>query len=430
MWFALFHDSDSGTQRVINTRKRRSRSDGKMSSNSRTETDTDITDLFTCGVCKVCKFGTAEELCNHKRSCDGLFKEIFTCDACHEEFDSFDEAVQHEKQCGDKNIVNKPNTNNKTVYITSSGDEHEMSETENVKSTHARQQDENKLSDGFCKEEFTCDVCNIAQFDTMEEAIEHENRCIIIQKNGPHNSRSSISGDENSTSERTKERPSVVQNGNDCVADTTILNQSTQWQQPDKCAMENEDTIRVVIPPGRIGLLLKLDKKFGGALITKVEENSTTGAAVHVGDRIVSIDNHKIVRVADYSINHDKTRTLEVAILRARQKFHWSPKHNLFTLEPPCSSICNEKSLIEHSSVAFPQSNMVKSTAQQTYGCKEKGKQSFLRNYLHPVEIPFDPLDECFDNSLERELAWLVEESAIIAPQLTQNPIPQLFILD
>ncbi len=248
-----------------------------------------------------------------------------------------------------------------------------------------------KSCDGLYKEIFTCDVCTVAQFDTLEEAIEHENRC----------------RDQNNT-----ERMRMVQ--------------STQQQlgQPFK---QQGNNIFVTIPPGKIGLTLKLNRQLGGANVTKVEENSTTGGKVHVDDRIVSIDNHKIVKIADYAINWGQTRTLEVS--KATQpvlpKFL---KHALFT----SSSNTNNKSTSDPlpASTIFAPSNIANNMPAVASHNSRDDKQVLLSVNLRPVEIPFDPIDENFDYSLERELAWLIEESAIILPQLTQSSVSQPFILD
>ncbi len=283
----------------------------KMSVDSRTD---NVAMAMTCGVCKVCKFDTAEELENHEKSCDGLYKEIFTCD-----------------------------------------------------------------------------VCTVAHFDTLEEAIEHENRC--------------------------REKKNI---------ERMRMEQSTRQQlgQPSK----QQGNIFVTIPPGRIGLTLKLNKLLGGANVTKVEEDSTTGGKVHVDDRIISIDNHQIANVADYAINWGQIRTLEVSKAK-QQLLPKFLKHALFTSSNTNNSSLNDPlpSAVDSSTIFTP-SNMTNNTPPiqtQNY----RGEKHLSLN-LRPVEIPFDPIDENFDYSLERELAWLIEESAIILPQLTQTSVSQPFILD
>jgi hypothetical protein len=80
------------------------------------------------------------------------------------------------------------------------------------------------------------------------------------------------------------------------------------------------------------------------------------------------------------------------------------------------------------SSNIFTPSDIVKnSPTVHIHNYREKKQLSVN---LHPVSIPFDPIDENFDYSLERELAWLIEESAIILPQLAQTSMSQPFILD
>ena len=68
--------------------------------------------------------------------------------------------------------------------------------------------------------------------------------------------------------------------------------------------------------------------------------------------------------------------------------------------------------------------------AHNPRGRKELSASNSPSLNLNPAEIPFDPLDENFDYSLEREISWLIEESAIILPQLAQNSTSQPFLLD
>lgn len=250
-----------------------------------------------------------------------------------------------------------------------------------------------KSCDGLYKEIFTCDVCTVAHFDTLEEAIEHENRC----------------RDQNNT-ERMRMEQSTRQ----------------QLDQPSK----QHEKIFVTIPPGRIGLTLKLNKVLGGANVTKVEENSTTGGKVQVDDRIISIDNHQIAKIADYAINWGQTRTLEVSKAR-QQVLPKFLKHALFTSP---SNTNNNSSLSDplpsavDASTIFTSSNITNNApAVRSHNSRD---EKYLSVNLRPVEIPFDPIDENFDYSLERELAWLIEESAIILPQLTQTSVSQPLILD
>ncbi len=254
-----------------------------------------------------------------------------------------------------------------------------------------------KSCDGLYKEIFTCDVCTVAHFDTLEEAIEHENRCR-----------------DQSNTERMR------------------MEQSTRQQlgQPSK---QQGNNIFVTIPPGKIGLTLKLNRQLGGANVTKVEENSTTGGKVHVDDRIVSIDNHKIARIADYAINWGQTRTLEVAKAERQPVLPKFLKHALFT----SSSNTNKNSTLSDplpsavdTSTIFTPSNIANNAPAVRSHNSREDKQVLPSVNLRPVEIPFDPIDENFDYSLERELAWLIEESAIILPQLTQTSVSQPFILD
>lgn len=305
---------------------------------SDSRTDTVDKSPLTCGVCKVCKFGTAKELESHEKKCDGLFKEIFTCD-----------------------------------------------------------------------------VCKVAHFDTIEEAIEHENQC--------RDKRSSSLDDATTIS-------------------TSVIDTSVQYtrQQLDRSPKRKQqgDNVFVIIPPGRIGLTLKLNKALGGATVTKIEADSTTGGKVDVDDRIISIDGHKIVCIADYAINQGKIRTLEVVKARAQLQekiILKSLKHALFSTkdcEDHKEPVNSNSPLTDDSSHIFTPSDVVNNTliVHNPRVKKQFSSSNSPALHLRPAEIPFDPLDENFDYSLERELAWLIEESAIILPQLTQNCMSQPFVLD
>jgi hypothetical protein len=63
----------------------------------------------------------------------------------------------------------------------------------------------------------------------------------------------------------------------------------------------------ILVPPGKLGLSLKINKALGGATITKVDDSSIVNS-VQVGDRIVSIDGYNITKVADLHVNNDKER--------------------------------------------------------------------------------------------------------------------------
>ena len=348
---------------------------------------------LTCAVCKVCKFDTVEGLDNHQKICDGLYKEIFTCDICAvAQFDTFEEAVEHEKNCredGKKNGLYKEVFTCDICMVAEFDTYEEALEHEN----QCREK-----KNGLYKEVFTCDVCHVAEFDTFEEALEHENQC----------------REDNMREMR--------------------MEQSTMQQQLDQSRKQQErNTIFfVTIPPGRIGLTLRINKLLGGATVTKVEANSTTGGKIHVDDRIISIDNHQIVNKEDYAINQDKTRILEVSTARVQQTNPKSLKHALFTTNKTNNSTSDLSP--GHALTAGNSSNIFTPS-----GTVNNTPTAYIHNYetkqlsinLRPVEIPFDPLDENFDNSLERELAWLIEESAIILPQPAQTSCAsQPFILD
>lgn len=63
----------------------------------------------------------------------------------------------------------------------------------------------------------------------------------------------------------------------------------------------------ILVPPGKLGLSLKINKALGGATITKVD-HPTLANSVQVGDRIVSIDGYNITKIADLHVNNDKER--------------------------------------------------------------------------------------------------------------------------
>eukprot|EP00986_Skeletonema_menzelii_P002882 scaffold843_cov143-Skeletonema_menzelii.AAC.1 len=341
---------------------------------------------LTCGVCKVCMFDTVEELENHQKSCDGLYREVFTCDVCTAaDFDTLEEAVEHENKCRDD-----------TRRRTEQSSRRQLDQS-NKQQGNIELENHQKSCDGLYKEVFTCDVCTVADFDTLEEAVEHENKC------------------------------------RDDMRRRAIL---SSWQQLDQSQKQRESTIFVTIPPGKIGLTLQINK-MGGATVTKVEANSTTGGKVHVDDRIISIDDHQIVNISDYAINQDKIRTLEVCKARFQQINSKSLKHALFTTSSSNkNNNCPSADLLPgpnalsagNSSNIFTPLDDIANNIPTAYVQNYEEKQ--LSANLRPVEIPFDPLDENFDYSLERELAWLIEESAIILPQLAQTCASQPFILD
>jgi hypothetical protein len=267
-----------------------------------------------------------------------------------------------------------------------------------------------KICDGLFKEIFTCDVCKVAHFDTIEEAIAHENQCMDKIP-------SSVDFIE-PTYKRSERIDQSARRHHGVKVD-----QSTR-QHLDRSPEQQASTVFVTIPPGRIGLTLKLNKALGGATVTKIEADSTTGGRVDVDDRIISIDGHTIVSIEDYAINHGKIRILEVVKTRAKLQERiilTSLKHALFSQKP----------LAGDSSNIFTPSDVINNTLTvHNPRVKKSSTSNSLSLHLRPVEIPFDPLDENFDYSLERELAWLIEESAIILPQLTQNCTSQPFVLD
>ena len=99
-----------------------------------------------------------------------LLKEEFTCNVCKiAKFDTMEEAIKHENQCSSI----KPKNLRKEA-LNASGDQY---------ATSCAMVEQGSISVGM-KEVFTCDVCNTAQFDTMEEAIEHENKCRDVYTRG------------------------------------------------------------------------------------------------------------------------------------------------------------------------------------------------------------------------------------------------------
>ena len=322
---------------------------------------------FTCRICEVCKFETAEELTNHEKGCDGLYKEVFTCDVCRvAKFSTIEEAIEHENNCTSTVDV-VPTTDEPAANTATLSNSQDTSESEELTQE---------------VEVFTCDVCRVAHFTTLEEAIEHENNCrvgcpssvAVVPNPGtdePNNAATLSHSDDMEEVEvftcdvcRVAHFMTIeeaIEHENNCrvgcpnggilyrnePADTAatvraaIMDTSLKISQPEQQYSSQShpkqcqgSTVFVVIPPGRIGITLKLDTELGGATVTSVQANSTTNGKVDVGDRILSINEHKIVSSMDFTYNQYMTRKLEV-FKASHQQDEVNPKtlkHPLFSL--------------------------------------------------------------------------------------------------
>ncbi|KAK1737936.1 hypothetical protein QTG54_011230 [Skeletonema marinoi] len=93
---------------------------------------------------------------------------------------------------------------------------------------------------------------------------------------------------------------------------------------------KKEASLVLAVCPGRLGLTLtlKIDTTSGGAMITEIDPACMFKDKIEVGDRIVTIDNHKITKISDLSVNGDKIRkigickkkTLESKVLKTTEE--------------------------------------------------------------------------------------------------------------
>jgi len=76
---------------------------------------------------------------------------------------------------------------------------------------------------------------------------------------------------------------------------------------------KKEASLLLTVSPGTLGLVLKIDKELGGATVTAIDSKCTFQDRIEVGDRIITIDDHDITGIDDFSMNKDKTRKLGIA---------------------------------------------------------------------------------------------------------------------
>ncbi len=67
----------------------------------------------------------------------------------------------------------------------------------------------------------------------------------------------------------------------------------------------------LVVYPGPLGIKVKIDKKYGGAVIKSVDQDCPL-KGVEVGDRIVEIDGRKVTSNSDFRVNKGKKRRFKV----------------------------------------------------------------------------------------------------------------------
>ena len=99
-------------------------------------------------------------------------------------------------------------------------------------------------------------------------------------------------------------------------------------------AAKEEATMLLIVSPGRLGLTLKIDKVLGGATITEIDPACTFKGQLEVGDRIVTIDGHKVVKVADLQVNKDKMRKFGIAKTKTLQGMSDQAKKDLKEMVP------------------------------------------------------------------------------------------------
>eukprot|EP00934_Nitzschia_sp_Nitz4_P008735 Nitzschia sp. Nitz4//scaffold87_size112219//107484//108674//NITZ4_004093-RA/size112219-processed-gene-0.119-mRNA-1//1//CDS//3329559426//8725//frame0 len=80
---------------------------------------------------------------------------------------------------------------------------------------------------------------------------------------------------------------------------------------------ENSADIVLVVPPGKIGLILSMDERNGGAMITKVQPTSPFREQLQTGDRIVTVDGKSVVSLSDFQVNTDQERKFGIAKVQA-----------------------------------------------------------------------------------------------------------------
>ena len=164
-------------------------------------------------------------------------------------------------------------------------------------------------------------------------------------------------------------------------------------------------TTILLIPPGKIGLTLSLNKTEGGAKVTKIDPTSRFKDKFQEGDRIISIDGFRITKLADFHVNNDKVRRFGVV-----QKNPGSTATVVSSCNQPPSvaaAAASESSTTTNKSPSAPKippSAATKRKATKSATSKEKRLKRF-RSY------PTTKIQERIDRALHQRL-FLVEASA------------------
>jgi len=116
--------------------------------------------------------------------------------------------------------------------------------------------------------------------------------------------------------------------------------------------IESTRSTAFLVSPGNLGLTLAIDNNNNsnnnnlpsarcGATITAIDPKCTFQERIEVGDRIVSIDNHKITKVSDLDINSDKIRKILIA------KKNASPSASMFPKKLCCVALCTNRARLK-----------------------------------------------------------------------------------
>jgi hypothetical protein len=108
----------------------------------------------------------------------------------------------------------------------------------------------------------------------------------------------------------------IVEEENErCQQELTAKNEIQRKMDLNVNAASNEDETRLfTVPPGKLGATVRIDEVFGaGATITDIDPDCTLKGKLTVGDRIVTIDGHKVTSIADFNMTEDETRKFGIA---------------------------------------------------------------------------------------------------------------------
>ena len=85
-------------------------------------------------------------------------------------------------------------------------------------------------------------------------------------------------------------------------ADGPLFDTNLNFKQTEK----NRNAM-ITVPPGRLGLTLKIVPE-GGAEITKINPACSLREQVHIGDRIVAVDGEKVITMEDVKVGKERAR--------------------------------------------------------------------------------------------------------------------------